>query len=105
MSTLYPALGAAVALAGLDKLVGQRGYARMFGHLGWTDGQVRAAAVAELVGGVFMMPAQTRRLGGAVVTVASLAVLASEVRHGDAGLAASRGLVLLAAVAAVASPG
>ena len=105
MSYLFPALGAAVALAGIDKLVGQRGYARMFGHLGWSDDQMRAAAVAEVMGGLLMVPSATRRLGGAMVTAASLAVLSSELRHGDAKLAAPRCLVMLAAVAAVVAPG
>ena len=94
MSYLFPALGAAVALAGIDKLVGQRGY------VGWSDGQMRAAAAAEVAGGLLMVPSATRRLGAAVVAAASLAVLSSELRHGDGKLAAPRGLVLLAGIAA-----
>ncbi len=104
MNFLFPALGAAIALAGLDKLVGQRGYARMFGHLGWTDDQMKAVAVAETAGGLLMMPSSTRRLGGIVVSAASLAVLSSELSHGDGKLAGPRALVLLAAVAAAVAP-
>ncbi len=103
MSYLYPTLGFAIALAGLDKLVGQRGYARMFGHLDWSQGEMRAAAAAEVAGGLLMVPRQTRGLGGLVVAAASGAVLSSELRHGDLKLAAPRALVLLAAVAAVVS--
>ena len=104
MSYLYPALGAAIALAGFDKLSGQRSYRRMFGHLDWTQDQVRAAAVAECAGGLLMMPRATRRIGGIAVTAASLALLASEIRHHDPKLAVPRGLVLLAALAAVVVP-
>ena len=39
MSYLYPTLGLAIAVAGLDKIVGQRGYERMFGHLDWNSGR------------------------------------------------------------------
>ena len=104
MSYLFPALGAAVALAGFDKLAGERGYRRMFGHLDWSPDQARAAAVAECAGGLLMMPRATRRLGGAAVAAASLALLASEIRHRDPKLAVPRGLVLAAALAAVLVP-
>ncbi len=104
MSYVYPTFGGAVALAGLDKLFGQRGYERMFGHLGWSEAEMRTAAAAELAGGLLVMSRRTRRLGGAMVALGSLAVLSSELRQGRAGLAAPRALVLLAAVAAVAAP-
>jgi hypothetical protein len=104
MRYLFPTLGAAIALAGFDKLVGQRGYARMFDHLDWTNNQKTAVAVAETAGGLLMLPAATRRLGGVVVSAASLAVLSSELRHGDPKLAGPRAVVLLAAVAAVIAP-
>ncbi len=55
----------------------------------------------EAVGGVLMMPAATRRVGGVLVASASAVMLASEVQHGDARLAAPRGLVLLAGLAAL----
>ena len=104
MKYLFPLLGSAIALAGVDKLVGQRGYARMFGHLGWTDDQMKSVAVAEAAGGLLMVLPATRRFGGAVVSAASLAVLSSELRHGDPKLAGPRALVLLAAVAAAVAP-
>lgn len=104
MATLFPILGASIALAGLDKLVGQRGYRQLFGHLDWSEDGMRAVALAELAGGLLMMPAATRRFGGAVVAAASSAVLASELGHRDVRLAVPRSLVLLVALAAVAAP-
>lgn len=101
MRYLMPALGAAIALAGGDKLAGNRGYARLFRHLGWSDDTRRLVAGMEVVGGVLMMPAATRRVGGVLVASASAVMLASEVQHGDARLAAPRGLVLLAGLAAL----
>jgi hypothetical protein len=101
MSLLYPAVGVAVAVAGGDKLSGDRSYAGMFRHLGWSRGDMRAAASAELAGGLLMTMRPTRRLGGALVAAASACVLYSELRHGDSKLAVSRGLVLLAALSAL----
>ncbi len=101
MSYLYPTLGLAIAVAGFDKLVGQRGYDRMFSHLDWSQGEMRAAAAAEVAGGLLMVPRQTRGIGGLLVAAASGAVLSSELRHRELKLAVPRALVLLAAVAAV----
>ena len=98
MSYLYPTLGAAIAVAGLDKLVGQRGYERMFGDLDWSEGEMRAVAAAEVAGGLMMVPRQTRTIGGLLAAAASGAVLASELRHRDLDLAVPRALVLLAAL-------
>ena len=105
MATLFPVLGSAIAVAGADKLSGNKGYAGMFRHLGWSDEQMRAAALAETAGGMLMVPRSTRRIGGAIVTAVSVAVLISELGHGDIKLASSRGLVLFAALAAVLTPG
>ncbi len=105
MKHLFPILGAAIALAGADKLFGDRGYDGMFRHLGWTRDEMQAIAAAETAGGLLMAARPTRRLGGALVAGASAAVLTSELRHSDGGLAASRGLVLLAAVLALLAPG
>ncbi len=101
MRYLMPALGAAIALAGGDKLAGNRGYDRLFQHLGWSNDAKLAAAAAETLGGVLMMPRATRRLGGALVAIASTAILASELTHRDAKLAAPRGLVLLSGLFAL----
>ena len=105
MATVYPLVGSAIALAGADKLAGNRGYAGMFRHLGWTSKQMRAAAIAETVGGVLMVPRSTRRIGGALVAAVSAAVLVSELAAGDTKLASSRGLVLAGALAAFLAPG
>ncbi len=100
MSYLFPALGAAVALAGGDKLSGMRAYEGMFRHLGWSHDDMQAAAVAEVAGGLMMMPRSTRRIGGMLVAATSATVLVSEIRHGDTKLALPRGLILLIALAA-----
>jgi hypothetical protein len=95
---LFPIFGAAVALAGGDKLAGDRAYAGMFRHLGWSRGDMRAIAATELAGGLLMVPRATRPLGAALVALASSTVFVSEVRHGDARLATSRGLVMMLAL-------
>jgi hypothetical protein len=101
---VYPTLGAAVAVAGADKLGGLRSYRRLFRHLGWSRGQMQSLAAAEAVGGLLMALRPTRRIGGALVAGSSAAVLASEVGHRDSGLAALRGLVLIAGLAALLAP-
>ncbi len=105
MSILYPTLGAAVAVAGGDKLIGNRDYRGMFKHLGWSEEKMRAAAVAEVAGGLLMVPRSTRRLGGAIVAAVSAMVLVSELAEGDAQLAGARSLVLCAGLAAMLAPG
>ena len=105
MSLIYPALGAAIAVAGGDKLSGDARYRRMFRHLGLTPDQMQTAAIAEIAGGLLMAPRATRRLGGAVVTATSALMLTREIRAGDSNLAWARSLVLLAGIAALLSPG
>ena len=104
MANLYPVAGAAVAIAGADKLVG-RGYDGMFRHLGWSEEQVRAAAITEAAGGLLMMRRATRRIGGAMVAAVSTIVLLNELDRGDGRLAASRALVLASGLAAFLAPG
>ena len=105
MSLLFPALGASIAIAGGDKLTGDRNYRRMFRHLGMSKDQMQAAALAEVAGGLLMAPRATRRLGGAIVTAASAVMLTRELEAGDDSLAMARGLVLLAGLAALIAPG
>ena len=105
MATPYPLAGGSIALAGVDKLVGDRAYKTMFSDLGWTESQMRQVALAEVLGGALMVPKLTRRLGAAIVVAASASVLAAELKHGQVKLAASRGGVLLTALAALAVPG
>ncbi len=101
MSMLFPTVGAAVAVAGADKLAGDKSYVGLFRHLGWSRGDMRIAAGAEVAGGLMMTMRPTRRMGGALVAAASACVLYSELRHGDSKLATSRALVLLAALSAL----
>lgn len=103
--TLYPAAGAAIALAGADKLVGNRDYATLFRHLDWSEQEMQAAATAELAGGLLMVPRGTRRIGGAIVAAVSAFVLFSEISKGDGKLAASRGAVLVTGLFALLAPG
>ena len=100
-SSFFTILGAAFAVAGADKIIGNRGYARMFNHLGWSRGGLRAVAVAEMAGGALLAAGSTRRLGGAIAAATSAAVLASEVRRGDKELAVPRGLLMAAALLAL----
>ncbi len=104
MAYVFPAIGAAVALAGTDKLAGNRAYAGMFRHLGWSKNEMNAAAAAEVAGGLLMAQRSTRRIGGAMVAASSAAVLTSELRHSDGKLAVARGLVLLAGLLALLAP-
>ncbi len=94
----FPALGAAFAVAGADKIIGNRGYSRMFRHLGWSGTSERVVAAAEVVGGALLAARSTRVLGSAVLAATSATVLASEVRHGDGKLALPRAAMLLAAL-------
>jgi hypothetical protein len=105
MFFLFPALGAAIAVAGGDKLSGDKRYRRMFRHLGLSRDEMQTAAIAEIAGGLLMAPRATRRLGGAVVTTTSAIMLSRELDAGDNALAMARGLVLLAGLAALLAPG
>ena len=105
MSILYPALGSAIVLAGGDKLAGDGSYKRMFRGLGWSQSDMRLVAMIELVGGALMIPRATRRLGGALVAVASAVVLHSELQDDQTSLAAPRALVLLTGLSALLAPG
>ena len=103
--TLYPAAGAAIALAGIDKLVGNRDYATLFRHLDWSEQEMQAAATAELAGGLLMVPRGTRRIGGAIVAAISALVLSSELSKGNTKMAASRAAVLATGLLALVAPG
>ncbi len=103
--TLYPAAGAAIALAGADKLVGNRDYATLFRNLDWSEQEMQAAATAELAGGLLMVPRGTRRIGGAIVAAVSALVLSSELSKGNTKMAASRAAVLATGLLALIAPG
>ena len=105
MSIIYPAFGSAIVLAGGDKLAGDGSYRRMFRGLGWSQNDMRRVALIEVVGGALMIPRATRRLGGALVAVASAVVLQSELRGAQPSLAGPRALVLLTGLGALVAPG
>jgi uncharacterized membrane protein YphA (DoxX/SURF4 family) len=102
MSNIFAALGAAVALAGGDKLAGLPAYEDMFRQFGWSKSNMQIAAAAEVAGGLLMIPRATRPLGGALVATASGAILSAEASKGQNKLAFPRGLIMLLALAAVA---
>ena len=104
MAFVYPLIGVAVAVAGGDKLAGNKDYASMFRQLGWSQFDMKAAATAEVVGGLLMALPGTRRLGGAVLAATSAAVLMGEVQGNQPKLAAPRSVLLLAGLAALLAP-
>ena len=104
MPNLYPIIGAAVALAGGDKLSGNKDYASMFRGLGWSKFDMQAAAAAEMAAGALMLPESTRRIGGAILAVTSAAVLMGEVNGNAPKLAVPRAMLLLAGIAALVAP-
>lgn len=100
-NTLFRLLGLAFVVAGADKLRGDPGYKRLYErHWGWSEGAMKLTALAEVVGGTFMLLRWTRPLGGAVLTASSAAVLQAELKHKDTGLALPRLALLLASLAA-----
>ena len=105
MATPYPIAGASIAIAGADKLLGDRAYKSMFRQLGWSQAQMRRVAGAEVLGGLLMIARPTRRLGAAIVVAASASVLAAELQRDEMKLAGPRTGVLLTALAALVLPG
>lgn len=101
---LTPLVGLGMAVAGLDKVAGDRTYERLFRHWGWTREQMRMSGAVELAGGLLMANRGTRRLGGAVMVGSSAALLATELRHRDDGMAAARiGVMVVALIAFLGS--
>lgn len=91
-------VGAAFAVAGADKMIGQRGYVEAFRHLGWSERAMRLAGTAEAIGGVLAVIPATRAAGSVLLAGASAAVLQSEIRRGDWRLAVPRLGMLCAAL-------
>ena len=98
--TIVPLLGLGMAVAGFDKLAGNRSYRELFNKWGWSRDGMHNIATAELVGGALMIPRQTRRLGGGILAAASGVVLASELQNRET-LAAPRMGVLMVALTAL----
>lgn len=101
---IYKLLGAAFAVAGADKLIGNDRYRDMFDELGWSREGMDAVGLAEVTGGLLLGLRATRRLGAGILAGASAAVLASEVREGEGRLAGPRGFLLAAALTALLAP-
>jgi hypothetical protein len=93
-------LGLGFALAGADKLLGQSGYRKLFGHWGWSSDAMKLVGAAEVAGGVLVASTWGRRLGGLALTAASTAVLTAEVERSETKLAVPRLLLLGAALLA-----
>jgi hypothetical protein len=99
----FPLLGLGFALAGADKLLGQPGYRRLFGHWGWSPDAMKLVGALEVAGGVLIASTWGRRLGGLALTTASTAVLTAEMERAETKRAVPR-LALLAAAILAAMP-
>ena len=97
---IVPMLGLGMAVAGFDKLAGNRSYRKLFEGWGWSRKQMNNVATAELIGGALLIPRQTRRLGGGILAAASGVVLVSELQYREP-LAAPRMGVLMVALTAL----
>ena len=104
MSLLFPTIGTAIAVAGGDKLAGDKSYRAMFHDLGWSEFDMRAAAAAEVAAGLLMLLPGTRRAGGVILAATSAAVLMGELKANRPKLALPRALLLLSAFAAIVAP-
>lgn len=101
----FSLLGLSFAVAGADKILGVRGYERLFQRWGWSEGIMRLIGVGEFTGGVLVASRRHRRRGGMLLTAASTAVLTKELSRQDTSLAIPRLGLLLASIAALfASP-
>ena len=101
MSRVVTLVGLGMAVAGADKLAGDRAYERLYRRWGWSRGQMQLAGLTELLGGTLMAFGRTRRLGGVLLTGASITQLTAELAHGDGDLALARTGVLACAVTAL----
>ncbi len=102
----FPLLGLGFAIAGADKILGLRGYERLFQRWGWPEPIMRLVGAGEFAGGVLVATHRLRRRGGMLLTATSTAVLTKELNQQDTNLALPRLGLLLASMAALfASPG
>jgi hypothetical protein len=99
-SRCLPLLGLGFALAGADKLLGVRGYRRMFRGWGWSRTARQLVGAGEFAGGVLLASPSARQLGGLVLTAASTSVLTSELRRGESARVLPRFALLMAALLA-----
>lgn len=100
MRLFFTLLALGFASAGSNKLGNQRGYRQLFHRWGWSTREMRLVGLAEILGGLFVALPRTRKIGGAILSATSGAVLSAELRRGDGEMAAARGALLLAALSA-----
>lgn len=96
----FPLLGFGFALAGADKLLGLRGYERLFQRWGWRHTGQQLVGAAEFLGGVMVASPPLRRRGGQILSATSAAVFSKEMVRQETGLAMPRLALMLAAVTA-----
>lgn len=96
----FPLLGLGFAVAGADKLLGVRGYERLFQRWGWRRAGLRAVGAAEFAGGVLVASRLFRRRGGLLLSATSAAMLAKETARQETDLALPRFVLMLAAASA-----
>ena len=94
-------LAGGFAFAGLTKLFENPLQRRLFRSLDWSEENMRLVGMAEVLGGALVLTRPTRRLGGAMLSTTSAAVLAAELTHGDAKLGLPRLAMLVAAITAL----
>ena len=96
MKLISAAIGSTMAAAGLAKLLRVPAYEDLVQDLDWSDEERQAIGVSELIGGLLMLVAPTRRLGVGVVLSASGAALSVELRSGQTQLSTPRAGIMLA---------
>ena len=102
---IYALLGAAFAVAGADKMSGDKGYEEMFEHLGWSQDQMRAVAVAEMAGGRAARAAPNAPAGRGDPGGREHGGARERAAPGRSRLAGPRGLLVLASLIALAGAG
>ena len=97
----FALLGLGFAAAGVNKLIGVRGYDKLARHWGWSRDSMRTLGGVEFAGGLMVATPATRRLGGALLSATSAYVLATELQNHNEELGFARGGLLLAALTAL----
>ncbi len=97
----FALLGLGFAAAGVNKLIGVRGYDTLARHWGWPRASMRRLGGIEFAGGLMVATPATRRLGGALLSGTCAFVLATELQNHDEQLGFARGGLLLAALTAL----
>jgi hypothetical protein len=101
----FPLLGLGFAVAGADKLLGMRGYERLFAKWGWSEPARQLIGAGEFIGGVLVASNGLRHLGACLLTAVSTAMLTAEVDRQELDMALPRSILLLAAASALLPTG